>query len=161
MFSTISIAVYLSLAGLSMFISFDYSKGIAMPQAEPITSFQYFLTQLHVIPYYIKLLFIPTNLNLDYDWPITRTIDFPTILYFVMLVILIALAVILFRRARLVSFGIFWFFVALSVTSSFIVIHDVIFEHRLYLPSIGFAIVVAFFISKISEIGMKKVSDTI
>ena len=161
MFSTVAIAVYLSFAGLSMYISFDYSKGVAMPQTEPITSFQYFLTQLHVIPYYIKLLFIPTNLNLDYDWPITRTLDFPTMLYLVMLVILIALAVILFRRARLVSFGIFWFFITLSVTSSFIVIHDVIFEHRLYLPSVGFAMVVAFFISKISELKAKRVQSSL
>jgi tetratricopeptide (TPR) repeat protein len=38
---------------------------------------------------------------------------------------------------RFLSFGIFWFFIALSVESSVIPITDVIFEHRLYLPSIG------------------------
>jgi tetratricopeptide (TPR) repeat protein len=37
----------------------------------------------------------------------------------------------------LIAFGILWFFLALSVESSFIPIVDVIFEHRLYLPSIG------------------------
>ena len=156
MFSTIAIAIYFSFAGLKMFVSFDYAKGVPMPQEEPITSFHYFLTQLHVIPYYIKLLFIPTNLNLDYDWPITRNIDFPTVLFFVMLMSLIIMAVILFRRSRLVSFGIIWFFLTLSVTSSFIVIYDVIFEHRLYLPSIGFTIIIAFIISKISEIRLAK-----
>jgi len=152
MFSTIAIAVYLSggFSGLKMFISFDYAKGIPMPQEEPVTSFQYFLTQLHVIPYYIRLLFVPANLNLDYDWPITRNIDLPTVFFFVLLTSLIIVAIILFRRARLMSFGIIWFFVTLSVTSSFIVIYDVIFEHRLYLPSIGFAIVMAFLISRIS-----------
>jgi hypothetical protein len=154
MFSTIAIAVYLSggFSGLKMFISFDYAKGIPMPQEEPVTSFQYFLTQLHVIPYYIRLLFVPVNLNLDYDWPITRNIDLPTVFFFVLLTSLIIVAIILFRRARLMSFGIIWFFVTLSVTSSFIVIYDVIFEHRLYLPSIGFAIVMAFLISRISEL---------
>jgi len=156
MFSTIAIAVYLSFAGLKMSVAFDYSKGVPMPQEAPITSFQYFLTQLHVIPYYIKLLFIPTNLNLDYDWPITRSIDFTTAAFFILLTSLIILAVFLFRRARLVSFGIIWFFVTLSVTSSFIVIFDVIFEHRLYLPSVGFAMVVAFMISKISELRKTK-----
>ena len=152
MFSTLAIVIYYSLAGLKMFIAFDYTKGIPMPQEKPITSFDYFLTQLHVIPYYIKLLFIPTNLNLDYDWPITRNIDLTTALFFILLVSLIILAFFLFRKARLVSFGIIWFFVTLSVTSSFIVIFDVIFEHRLYLPSIGFAIVIASIISKISEL---------
>jgi hypothetical protein len=154
MFSTVVITVYLSggFSGLKMFISFDYAKGVPMPHEEPITSFQYFLTQLHVIPYYIRLLFIPANLNLDYDWPITRNIDLPTLFFFVLLVSIVVVAILLFRKARLISFGIIWFFVTLSVTSSFIVIYDVIFEHRLYLPSIGFAIVIAFFISKISEL---------
>jgi hypothetical protein len=150
--STLAIAVYFSFSGLKMFVSFDYAKGVPMAQEEPITSFQYFLTQLHVIPYYIRLLFIPANLNLDYDWPVTRNIDLPTVLFFVLLTSIIVIAIILFRKARLVSFGIIWFFVTLSVTSSFIVIYDVIFEHRLYLPSIGFAIVIAFLISKISGI---------
>ena len=41
---------------------------------------------------------------------------------------------------RVIAFGIFWFFITLSVESSFIPIVDVIFEHRVYLPSIGFFI---------------------
>jgi hypothetical protein len=155
-FLTIGIAVYLSLSGLKMFVSFDYTKGIPIAQEQPITSFQYFLTQLHVIPYYIRLLFVPLNLNLDYDWPITRNIDFPTVFFFVLLVSIVVVAILLFKRARLISFGILWFFVTLSVTSSFIVIYDVIFEHRLYLPSIGFAIVIASLISKISELKIGK-----
>jgi hypothetical protein len=156
MFSTIAIAVYLSFSGLKMFISFDYAKGVPMPQEKSITSFQYFLTQLHVIPYYIRLLFIPVNLNLDYDWPITMNIDFPTTVFFILIIAIIAVAIKLFQKARLISFGIIWFFVTLSVTSSVIVIYDVIFEHRLYLPSVGFAIVIAFLISKISELKIAK-----
>jgi len=39
--------------------------------------------------------------------------------------------------SRLVAFGILWFFITLSVESSVIPIADVIFEHRLYLPSVG------------------------
>lgn len=159
MFATLAVVLYLSFSGLKTYISFDYAKGVPMPQEQSITSFQYFLTQLHVIPYYIRLLFIPTNLNLDYDWPITRNIDLPTVFFFVLLTSLIIVAIILFRRARLISFGIIWFFVTLSVTSSFIVIYDVIFEHRLYLPSIGFAIVIAFLISKISELRIAKSLD--
>ena len=38
------------------------------------------------------------------------------------------------------TFGIFWFFITLSVESSLIPIRHVIVEHRLYLPSIGFFI---------------------
>jgi tetratricopeptide (TPR) repeat protein len=42
----------------------------------------------------------------------------------------------------LASFGIFWFFITLSVESSIIPITDVIFEHRVYLPSVGFFITI-------------------
>jgi hypothetical protein len=41
---------------------------------------------------------------------------------------------------RLASFGIFWFFITLVVESSVIPLRDVIFEHRVYLPSVGFII---------------------
>jgi len=44
---------------------------------------------------------------------------------------------------RLVAFGIFWFFLTLSVESSFIPIVDAIMEHRLYLPGLGAATVFA------------------
>ncbi len=45
--------------------------------------------------------------------------------------------------SRLIAFGILWFFVTLSVTSSVIPIADVIFEHRLYLPSAGAFLAIA------------------
>lgn len=60
MFSTIAVTVYLSASGLQKFVSFDYAKEVPMPFGEGVTSWHYFLTQLHVIPYYIKLLFIPS-----------------------------------------------------------------------------------------------------
>ncbi|MBI5194827.1 MAG: tetratricopeptide repeat protein, partial [Nitrospirae bacterium] len=41
---------------------------------------------------------------------------------------------------RITAFGIFWFFITLSVESSIIPTRDIIFEHRLYLPSIGLII---------------------
>ena len=158
MFLPLAILLYFSFTSIHQFISFDYAKGIQIPQNEPITSMEYFLTQLHVIPYYIKLLLIPANLNLDYDWPITRYFDFMTAFYFVLLLSINILAIWLFRRQRMISFGIIWFFVTLSVTSSFLVIYDVIFEHRLYLPSIGFAIVAATLIHKISDLKIFRMS---
>ncbi len=40
---------------------------------------------------------------------------------------------------RLIAFGIFWFFLTLSVESSLVPIVDVLMEHRLYLPCFGAA----------------------
>lgn len=42
------------------------------------------------------------------------------------------------NQLRLISFGILWFFITLSVESSIIPISYVIFEHRVYLPSVGY-----------------------
>jgi hypothetical protein len=39
---------------------------------------------------------------------------------------------------RLISIGVIWFFVTISVESSVIPIKDIIFEQRVYLPSVGF-----------------------
>jgi len=44
---------------------------------------------------------------------------------------------------RLIAFGILWFFITISIESSFIPIVDVIFEHRVYMPCVGFFIAIA------------------
>ncbi len=165
---TVFVAIHINVHGLNKSLSFvDYAAGpsgevpAAMAelatQTGPLTSMQYFMTQMHVIPYYIKLLFIPTNLNLDYDFPITRKMNLSTFFFLILLSALFILAIWLYKRSRLVSYGILWFFITLSVTSSFIVILDVIFEHRLYLPSFGFAVFLAVLISNISSIKWDKI----
>ena len=106
----------------------------------------YFLTQMRVIATYIRLLFLPVNQNLDYDYPVYNSMANPGVFLSVLLhLYLIGLAVYLFKQSRktgsgillLISFGITLFYLTLSVESSIIPISDVIFEHRLYLPSVG------------------------
>jgi tetratricopeptide (TPR) repeat protein len=114
-----------------------------------ISRWDYLLTQFAVIVTYIRLIFLPVNQNLDYDYPIYNTFLTPEIfLSFLLLFCIFGLGVYLFwySRARnsayrLIAFGIFWFFITLSVESSFIPLMNVIFEHRIYLPSVGFFIV--------------------
>jgi len=124
----------------------------------------YLYTQFRVIVTYLRLLIFPVKQNVDYDYPIQHSFfTAPVLLSFLLLVALLGLALYLFFRsrpvlrseegptdigqapgampqARLVSFGILWFFLTLSVESSLIPIVDVIFEHRLYLPSVGVCI---------------------
>ena len=160
-----------------------------------ISRWDYLFTQFRVIVTYIRLLFLPVNQNLDYDYPIYRSFFTPEVfLSFLLLLSILGIAVYLlykshFRFARhcevasteaisktglprsarndksshasqspipspqspipspqslvpshdsrLIAFGILWFFLTLSVESSFIPIVDVIFEHRVYLPSVG------------------------
>jgi tetratricopeptide (TPR) repeat protein len=77
-------------------------------------------------------------LNLDYDFEPSANLFEPMVLASSILIFgLIALAWYLRRRAAVVSFSIFWFFLTLAPTSSVVPILDVIFEHRLYLPMVG------------------------
>jgi len=119
--------------------------GFAQETAE-ISRSDYLFTQFRVIVTYIRLLFLPIQQNLDYDYPIYHSLFEPSVFFsFLFLSSLFALSLYLLfasRRTpsvfRLPAFGIVWFFLTLSIESSIIPIRDVIFEHRLYLPSAGF-----------------------
>jgi tetratricopeptide (TPR) repeat protein len=133
-------------------INFDKPVGEMMGHIESITKGsaqlprgEYLLAQFRVLVTYLRLTFLPVNQNLDYDYP--RYYSFFNIEVFssfVFLAILFGLSIyILFRyrdsapHTRLISFGIIWFFVNLLLESSIIPLNNVIFEHRMYLPSVG------------------------
>ena len=109
----------------------------------PITAWEYLLTQFSVIFTYIRLFIVPVNQNLDYDYPVSHSLfELHTVFGMLSLAGILLLGIFLFRRYRLISFGIFWFFLTLSVESSIIPIsQNVIFEHRTYLPGVGFFLV--------------------
>jgi tetratricopeptide (TPR) repeat protein len=129
----------------------ELTKVAGMPD---VSRWDYLNTQFRVIVTYIRLLFLPINQNLDYDYPIYRTFfTLPVFLSFLFLLSVFGGGIYLVYRSfrdegekthwyRLIGFGIFWFFITLSVESSVIPIADVIFEHRLYLPSVGFFLAV-------------------
>ncbi len=130
----------------------------------------YFFTQLRVLVTYLRLIVLPVNQNLDYDYPVyTSFLEPPVFLSSLLLLALTVLAAALSGSARtsfllpaplrssfdpayrLVSFGILWFFLTLSVESSFIPIEDVIFEHRLYLPLAGISAIFALMLLLLSR----------
>jgi tetratricopeptide (TPR) repeat protein len=138
----------------------------AMRVGSSLSRGDYLFTEFRVIVTYIRLLFFPVNQNLDYDYPIYRSFSDPNVFlsFLLLFSIFCAAAYLLFKSrqgsisykslekksyilplipySRLTAFGIFWFLIALSVESSVIPMSDVIFEHRLYLPSVGFFIAV-------------------
>ncbi|MCX5704645.1 MAG: tetratricopeptide repeat protein [Candidatus Omnitrophica bacterium] len=106
-----------------------------------ISSWHYLLTQLRIIVTYLRLLFIPINQNFLYDYPIAKSLlELPILASFILLGSILAIAARLFAKYSLISFGIFWFFLTLLPESSVIPIRSVIFEHRLYLPMVGFSL---------------------
>ena len=147
-----------------------------------VTRWEYLYTQFSVILTYIRLLILPVQQTLDYDYPLNHSLAEPkAFISLLVLLLLFSLAVYLFIKShrvvipdgkekedtgpanliipdaplyRLAAFGIFWFFITLSVESSIIIIQDVIFEHRLYLPSFGFFL----FIVSCSALGLKRLA---
>lgn len=114
-------------------------------EGDVITSRKYFLTQLRVIPTYLKLLLWPSKQSLDYQFPLSQSLfELKTMSGFVFLTALFIFGIYQLRKHVLVGFGILWFFITLSVESSIIPIHHVIYEHRCYLPSFGFFLVAAY-----------------
>ncbi|MGE5279850.1 MAG: hypothetical protein ACM3L6_03795 [Deltaproteobacteria bacterium] len=106
------------------------------------TAASYLLTQLRVTVTYVRLLFFPVRQNVDYDYPIAVSLFRPPIFGSLLLIIaLIVTAARIFRKHRLISFGTYWFFLTLAPESGLIPIRDVIFEHRLYLPMVGFCFI--------------------
>ncbi|TAN45461.1 MAG: tetratricopeptide repeat protein [Nitrospirae bacterium] len=106
----------------------------------------YLFTQFRVVITYLRLLMLPVNQNLDYNYPVYTSFLNPDVfLSFIAIAALIGTASILplktnDRHLRIASFGLLWFFAALSVESSMIPTQDMIFEHRTYLPSFGFIV---------------------
>ncbi|MFC1516869.1 tetratricopeptide repeat protein, partial [Thermodesulfobacteriota bacterium] len=113
-----------------------------------MSRWDYLFTQFTVIVTYIRLIFLPINQNLDYDYPVySRFLTPSVVLSFLLLAFIFGFGVYMFlnsrtrgRAYRLIAFGIFWFFISLSVESSLIPVRNLIWEHRIYLPSAGISI---------------------
>ncbi|MBE9527773.1 MAG: tetratricopeptide repeat protein [Proteobacteria bacterium] len=122
-----------------------------------VSSYEYLLGQSMVIITYIRMLLIPGSECSACDFSIGKSFFEPAIFSAsVTLLIVIAATVYLFIRSvarrngylLLISSGILWFFLTLSVESSVIPIQDIIVRHRTYLPGVGFitSAVTAFFL---------------
>ena len=99
---------------------------------------QRLLTETRVIFHYLTLLVLPlpSRLNLAYDYQLSTGFFSPpqTLLAIIGLITLVGLVFSFYKRDRLMGFAIFWFLVNLIIESSVISL-ELIFEHRMYMPS--------------------------
>src|SRR5439155_23674535 len=105
------------------------------------------LTPARVFGHVLRLLVFPRTLSADYSYdeiPVVASPDLPTVLCLLALFGLIALALLLRRRAPAASFGILFFFLSWALTSNFVItIGTILGERLLYLPSAGACLAVA------------------
>ncbi len=123
-------------------------RGLPSPATGSISHSDYLTTQPAVFATYLRLILLPVNQTLDYDYPLFHSLAAAQVTGGIILIVaLIGLACCLYRQsvnhaARLIGFGIFWFLLTLAV-EGFVPLDDLINEHRLYLPSVGAAIAAA------------------
>jgi len=148
------------LLGLDAFFALTTLRGIegrpdagfSVPGAPPGS---YFLTQWRAVATYLRLLFWPAGQNVDWGYPISRSLADPAVLGAgLFLLALAAGAAALSWRSRygpgaagaagrIAGFGVLWFLLVLAPTSSVVPIVDALVEHRVYLASWGVLVAVA------------------
>ncbi len=107
---------------------------------QEIGPLDYARTQCGVILHYLRLAAWPNPLVFDYfGWPVARDLKdwLPQGLALLALLVPTLWAL---RRNHALGFPAFFFFLALAPTSSVMPIRDLVFEHRLYLPLAGLAV---------------------
>ncbi len=106
------------------------------------TPLEHILTEMRVLCRYLFVFLFPLPHNLIFDWwgyPVSGGLFEPATTLFS--VCLVSGAVILsffsLRRFPFLSFGVLWYFIAISLESFLAVGSDFYFEHRNYLPLAG------------------------
>lgn len=113
--------------------------------ASPIAPWdEYALTQARAVPQYFAMILLPLRQSMDHDFAFSKSLtDRQTWLYLLLLVGAAGGAWALRKRFPLGALGVFWFFVCLAPTSSFVPIADPFVERRAYLATAGVLFVAA------------------
>ena len=125
-----------------------YGDGLLRASIVDVTTWDYFRTQLGVIPleYFRKMLF-PFNLTIDTNFQVVK--HWRSLVAIGGLIILGVFSVVWIKLSQVKkqskkygpeAFGLIWILITLSPTSSFIPLLDMAAEHRTYLPLVGFSI---------------------
>ena len=140
MVTALMIAVLTTLALLFTGIfNLDELNRLTIETAK-FSRFDYFRSQLSSICFYLSQALFPNKLAIDYNHTVYSSWTNPHVLIpgiILICIIIFAIRLVYYPKIRLASFGIFFYFIALSVESSIIPIRDTIFLHRTYLPNTG------------------------
>ena len=104
----------------------------------------YLITQFSIIGRYLSLWVFPLGQNVDPDLPLIKSLWNSEVLKGLFAIIFMGILAICSRkRYFLLTFGIFWYFFTISISSSIFPIKHLMMEHRTYLPNVGLCIITA------------------
>jgi len=125
--------------------SHPWDKILAGYAERDFTPGQRVLTEFRVVIFYLSLLIWPhpSRLNLEHDFALSYSLFDPvtTVLSLGVIVGLLVLGIYLAARQRILSFCLLWFLGNLVIESSVIGL-ELVFEHRLYMPSMFLSLAV-------------------
>ncbi len=108
------------------------------------TMLERLLTETRIVVWYLSLLLwpAPSRMSIEHDVELSTSLLNPltTLPAMIFLGVLCWLILRYRRRYPLLSYGGAWFFLNLVIESTVVPL-ELIFEHRLYLPSVGFCLV--------------------
>ena len=117
------------------------------------TTIERLWTQARIVVFYLSLLFFPhpVRLNLLHDIfpPVSDLSSAGSAASILILATMLGWGFYFTRRQPIFAFGIFWFFIQLLLESTVIPL-EMVFEHRLYLPSIGVILFILAFLDSIA-----------
>lgn len=115
------------------------TAGFGMTDLSPTA---YFFTQCRVVWTYVRMFLLPFGQNVDPDVPISQgLLDHGAIFALIAWIAVAVGAYLIRKRWRLASFGVFFFLLLISPTSSVVPIRDVLAERRVYLPLLGLILI--------------------
>jgi len=103
-------------------------------------------TAMNVFLTYARIFVLPVSQNIDYDYPMAQSFwSGYTPVSFLAIAVAVGIAFGQYSRNRIVAFGIGWFFVTTLAEFGVWIWtgRDMIYEHWLYLPLVGYAVLVA------------------
>jgi tetratricopeptide (TPR) repeat protein len=104
--------------------------------------YQYLFTQFRALLVYPRLFLLPVGQNVDWDFPVSRTLlDHGSIVGLVVLAALAGAAFYYRRRFPLATYGFFVYLVLMAPTSSVLPIKDPLAERRLYFSMLGLLLI--------------------
>jgi Flp pilus assembly protein TadD len=109
----------------------------------PTTFFQRLPGFFVAITNYLKLLFLPFGLHMEYGSKLFRFTDPQAILGILICIALVTYILKQRGKNTLVFFSLSWFFITLMPVSNLYPLNAYMAEHWLYLPSIGFFLIMA------------------
>ncbi len=141
-----AIAAILMLAASLSFVTLRLRQFIYLgPESATPTSFEYFLTQMTVIPRYLLQLMWPVGIALEQHAPIrTGLLDPAVIAGAVGMAVVWCYALWRLRASKAAVFFLVWLPITFAPESSIVPFIDTIFLHRVYMPAAGLAALVAY-----------------